>query len=146
MLDLENIVKDILGFKMSIMRPPNGRYNDSVLEIIHKEMNYSVILHNLDTFDWVNGANTNDSFQAYLDTIEYASKLNSSFISRHHDFVEGSATLARQAIDYVRGKGFNLVTISECLGLPSDNCGASRSLLQSTFVVMLYPLYSALFL
>ncbi|KAJ6642108.1 Facilitated trehalose transporter Tret1 [Pseudolycoriella hygida] len=137
MLDLENKVQEILGFKMSIMRPPYGRFNDSVLEIIHVEMNYSVIMWNLDTVDWENGADTNKSFQAYVDEMEYSTNLNSSFIALHHDFADGSAALARRAIEYVVGKGFHPVTISECIGIPDNYTGAVWSIRQSVSLMLL---------
>lgn len=121
MLNLENKVEEILGFKMSIMRPPYGSLNDSVMDIIHREMNYSVIMWNVDTRDWANTADTNKSVQAYVDAMEFDNNLNSSFIVLHHDFVVGSATLARQAIDYALDRGFNPVRISECIGIPENS-------------------------
>lgn len=129
MLDLENKVKQILGFKMTIMRPPYGSVNDTVLDIVHREMNYSVILWNLDTEDWTNGGNTKVSLQAYVDAMQYDTSLNSSFIALHHDWQVGSALLTGQAIDYARAKGYNPVRISECIGIPDNsNCSTSKSM------------------
>ncbi|KAG4075989.1 hypothetical protein HA402_003815 [Bradysia odoriphaga] len=137
MLDLESKVEEILGFKMSIMRPPYGRLNDTVMHIIRGELNYSVIIWNLDTNDWENPANWNVSFQAYIDATEYDTNFNSSFIALHHDFADGSAELAAQAIDYVLSRGFKLVTISECLGIPNDNSGVNFSASHSLYLIML---------
>ncbi|XP_037028037.1 chitin deacetylase ARB_04768-like [Bradysia coprophila] len=137
MLDLESKVEELLGFKMSIMRPPYGRFNDTVMDIIRGELNYSVIIWNLDTNDWSNLANWNISFQAYVDATEYDTNLNSSFIALHHDFADGSAELAAHAIDYVLDKGFKLVTISECLGIPNDNSGVNCSASHSVYLIML---------
>lgn len=137
MLDLELKVEEILGFKMSIMRPPYGSVNDTVLDIIHGEMNYSVIMWNLDTVDWANSANTDLSFRAYIDAMEYDTNTNSSFIALHHDFADGSAILARQAIEYVLEKGFNPVTISECIGIPADNSGVNCSICESMYIKIL---------
>lgn len=136
MLDLENKVEEILGFKMSTMRPPYGSLNDSVLDIIHGEMNYSVIMWNLDTNDWSNEANTNISFQAYIEAMEYSTNLNSSFIALHHDFAEGSAILARQAIEYALERGFNPVKISECIGRP-ENSGVNCFTCTSIYFIFL---------
>lgn len=138
MLDLERKVEDIFGFRMTIMRPPSGRFNDTVMDIIHGELNYSVVIWNLDTFDWQNRANWNLSFQAYVEATQYDTHLNSSFIALHHDFVEGSAELAAHAIDYVVDKGFRMVTIAECLGIPDDNSGGGNcSMNYSMYLIML---------
>lgn len=137
MLDLETQVEEILGFKMAIMRPPYGRLNDTVTDIIHSELNYSIIMWNLDTNDWANLANWNVSFQAYVDATEYDTYLNSSFIALHHCFADGSAELAAHAIDYILDKGFKPVTISECLGLSIDNSGMICSVDYSMYLAML---------
>lgn len=138
MVDLENKVKEILGFKMTIMRPPYGHYNDSVLDIIHREMNYSVIMWSLDTEDWTNLENTNLSFQNYINAMEYNTHFNSSFIALHHDFAAGSPILARQAIDYVREKGFRPVTISECIGIPDNNGVNCSTCISVYFIAMCF--------
>lgn len=135
MLDLEVKVEEILGFQMSIMRPPYGSLNETVLDIIRGEMNYTVIMWNLDTVDWENGANTGISFQAYVDAMEFSTNLNSSFIALHHDFADGSASLARQAIDYAIERGFKPVTISECIGIPADNSAANCYACHSMYLI-----------
>lgn len=137
MLDLERKVEEILGFNMTIMRPPYGRLNDTVVDIVHGELNYSIVIWNLDTADWENLANWNASFQAYVDATEYDTHLNSSFIALHHDFADRSAELAAHAIDYVLERGFKLVTISECLGLPDDNSGANGPPNHSMYIIIL---------
>lgn len=137
MLGLESKVEEILGFKMSIMRPPFGRFNDTVIDIVHGELNYSVIMWNLDTMDWENLANWNVSFQAYIDAMEYDTMLNSSFIALHHDFADGSAELAAHAIDFVLDRGFKLVTIAECIGIPNDNSGVNCLVGHSMFLTLL---------
>lgn len=129
MFDLENKVEEILGFKMSIMRPPYGHVNETVLDIIHRQMNYSVIMWNLDTEDWFNEADTNSSFQAYVEAMQYSTNLNSSFIALHHDFAAGSPSLASRAIDHALENGFNPVRIAECIGIPDNtNCSTCRSM------------------
>lgn len=138
-MDLEEKVEEILGFKMTVMRPPFGRYNDTVLDVIRTELNYSVIMWNIDTNDWDNLSNTDLSFQAYLDAMEYDTRLNSSFIALHHDFAEGSGILASRAIDYVLEKGFNFVTISECIGKSSDSNSANS--IQFLSIPILFLLY-----
>lgn len=143
MLDLENKVKEILGFKLSIVRPPYGSINDTVLDIIRGELNYSVILWNLDSRDWANGGNTSNSMESYANAMQYASSDNSSFIVLQHDPLENSPNLTVEAINYVRRKGYNAVTISQCIGIRdnSNNGGMDSGRATSLILIVFWQLY-----
>lgn len=146
MLDLENKVKDILGFKLSIVRPPYGNINDTVLNIIRGEMNYSVILWNLDSRDWANGGNTSNSMESYVTAMQNASSLNSSFIVLQHDPIVNSPNLTIEALRYARGKGYKPVRISECIGVPDSGInGSIKSIDSSRFASLILLVIGQLF-
>lgn len=109
-------LRDIVGIEPSILRPPYGDWNETVIRVIHEEFGYSVIDWNLDTNDWLHKEDIETSFSSYLEIMGNASNATDSFIALHHDPVVRSGELAALAIDYVKSKGFRLVTVGECIG------------------------------
>lgn len=119
-VNLQNAVQNIVGFRLSILRPPFGSINDNVLSIARDELNYNIILWNLDSGDWQNGANPTTSMQAYRNAFQNTSPQSSSFIALHHDPLSFSPALAREAINYARQNGYNPVRVAECIGIPDS--------------------------
>jgi len=117
MVLLENALKSIIGVKPAFVRPPfgHGVNNDKVLDIL-KNLGYTgVIMWNVDTLDW-----------SYSGDIDYALSqfdefTGESIISLNHSFYKTIdrtklLELVKAEIEFMRSKGYELVTMSECIG------------------------------
>lgn len=116
-MDINRVVsalQNIAGITPTVIRPPYGDVNETVVELIHEEFGYGVVNWNLDTNDWYNKEDIETSFAAYNETMGNASVATESFIALHHDPVRRSGELAELAIEFVKSKGFQMVTIDEC--------------------------------
>jgi len=121
MLRAEELIADITGRRTRCMRPPFGDYNDHVLEIL-KDLDYQVIMWSLNTEDWRYASTDNlDELDPpkILEMIEQDTKsATGPLIHLQHDAEdsEPSIEMVPQVIDYLRAQGWNLITLSECLG------------------------------
>ncbi|PBK66794.1 carbohydrate esterase family 4 protein [Armillaria solidipes] len=111
----DTALEKILGVRVAFMRPPYGSYNDGVLQVAAAH-NQSVITWDFDSGDSVGEAPA-DSEKDY-DTL--VAKHPSTILTLNHETVETtSTTVLPHALDDLLGAGYNLVTVAECLGLPS---------------------------
>lgn len=95
-------IEKITGEKPKLLRPPYGSYNKKVLLASNK----SLILWNVDPADW----KYKNSNSIYNHIIAHAKDGNIIIL---HDLFETSADGVLRAIDYLKEKGFEFVTISE---------------------------------
>ncbi|KAK9765226.1 hypothetical protein K7432_006604 [Basidiobolus ranarum] len=141
---LNHAFASILGKVPTCMRPPYGDTDTTSLKIL-KRMGYTVNNWNVDPVDW-NPTNTIDQmFQEYVSQTGTTNPATGKFIALNHDVWNTTADfrpvnypktipLAQRVIEYLKGRGWRLVNLAQCLGSapfyrdpnPSDQvCGPS---------------------
>lgn len=100
---------DVTGVRPTVMRPPEGKYNDTVLQAAAEE-GLSVILWSVDPQDWA----CHDA-SAVLRTM--AQKAENGDIILMHDMHESSVEAALALVDTLEAKGYCFVTVSELAAL-----------------------------
>lgn len=113
---LSDKIYEILGLRPTLMRPPYGEFNDTVVEIVHGELGYEMVLWSLCSCD--SGRDIGHSLQVYRNALEGTDpKSTPGFIALHHDTLELQVELTKAVIKYVRSKGYKFVSLHECLGI-----------------------------
>lgn len=102
-------VEKATGVKPTLLRPPYGSLNDSVLGVI-KEMGMPIITWSIDTLDW----STKDPHKTY-DAI--MSSVTNGCIILCHDIHEETAEAMVSVVPDLVKAGYQLVTVSELLAL-----------------------------
>ncbi|XP_021956491.1 peptidoglycan-N-acetylglucosamine deacetylase [Folsomia candida] len=113
---VETLIYGTIGVRPTIFRPPFGGYNDRLIRIAKDEFNYELIMWNIDTGDWAHPGDTEAGMEEYYAAVN--SSLHQNYIALHHDVQGGAVNLAAAAIEFMVGQGFDLVTVSECIGVP----------------------------
>jgi len=114
----------IIGVKPAFVRPPYGSYNNLVRQIAASRG------QNLVTWDFDSGDSTGSSpaqsKQAYTNL---ANRHPSTILALNHDVYERSAhDVLPHAISVLQTKGYRLVTVAECLGMPAySSVGSPQS-------------------
>lgn len=112
---LANFVRNAVGINMTVFRAPYGASNKDTMKTVQDEFGYKLIFWSINTSDWRHNGDIKSGFSNYKKTIG-SSKTN-SYITIHHDPMPKTGELAKMAIDFVRSKGFKLVTVGECIGI-----------------------------
>jgi peptidoglycan/xylan/chitin deacetylase (PgdA/CDA1 family) len=108
----EDAILKITGAAVAYTRPPYGNYNDQVLEVAASRQQ-TIVYWDFDSGDSV-GASV-DQQKANFD--EVAANHPSTIMSLQHDVHETSIRqVLPHAINKLQAAGYNLVTLSECLG------------------------------
>ncbi|MBQ4136898.1 MAG: polysaccharide deacetylase family protein [Clostridia bacterium] len=106
----EEILYEICEYRPKLFRPPEGWCSQSIAQAAH-ELDYDVILWNIDTLDWAH----NDSqkiCKCITDTISPGS------IILFHDYVSGDASTLdalKQIIPELKSEGYRFVTVSQLI-------------------------------
>ncbi len=95
-------IKEISGENAVVMRPPEGRFDDSVAANVGKPM----ILWEIDTRDWSH-QDTDKTIKAVLDNVQDGD------IVLMHDSYESTKKASLTLIPQLRKDGYELLTISE---------------------------------
>lgn len=98
-------IRQAVGIRPVLMRPPGGAYDDAVLREAEEE-GLSVVLWSVDPRDWA----THDA-SAVLKTM--ARKTGSGDIILMHDLSSSSVTAALRLVDQLQQEGYSFVTVSE---------------------------------
>ncbi|RKP11195.1 polysaccharide deacetylase [Thamnocephalis sphaerospora] len=113
---LDDQLRRLIGVKPTYMRPPYGAVNDQVLNVM-RQLNYRVVLWNLDTNDC---RRSPSDVKPALATIQNAlanAAVGSSWIALAHVTAYATAyNLVVDAVNDIRAKGYRLVRIDECFG------------------------------
>ncbi len=112
LIKTDKLITDKFGYRMRLFRPPEGVINDSVKRVA-AEMNYQMVLWNVDTRDW---ANTKAS--KIISTVRQNTK--SKDVILFHDYIVGeSHTLEalETLIPWFIEEGYCFVTVSELMKL-----------------------------
>jgi peptidoglycan/xylan/chitin deacetylase (PgdA/CDA1 family) len=115
MARLDDKLKQIIGVRPTYMRPPFGAINHKVLNVL-KQLNYRVVLWNVDTNDWRAPDNVDHAIRAMKKQF-----VNIPSIVLAHSTVPATAhSFVKPVVEYFRSRGYKLVRLDECLGDTSD--------------------------
>jgi len=129
-------IEEIIGAKPIYFRPPNGNgaynehdperqaYNERVQKYLGAS-GYNIIMWGTDTRDWEFKSDP-DKVKKVIDQLNLqltapgVSPESHSFITLMHDVHASTVdTILPAVVDYVSSLGYQFVSLSECLGLPS---------------------------
>ncbi|KAJ7254970.1 hypothetical protein B0H12DRAFT_1114363 [Mycena haematopus] len=113
MFRMEEAFSRILGIKPAFMRPPYGNYNSNI-QSIAAGRGQSLALWDQDTGDA--DGNTVAQSEAVYNSVADAKPKN-ALILEHETEETTATTLVPYAIKLFQSKGYNLVTMAECLGV-----------------------------
>lgn len=113
--DTNTEFKRVLGHGAAVVRPPYGRYNDSVRNVI----TYPLVLWTVDTNDW-RPRNADELAAAVIREAE------AGCVILMHDQQESTAAAMDAIIPALLGKGFRFVTVSELLAIKGETCSAIK--------------------
>ena len=106
-------VFDVLGYNMNIVRPPCGRLNKEVIDII-ETLYYKTVLWSVDTNDWSH-TNRNAIVKNVIKNVKGGD------IILFHDYISGKYSTV-EALDiiipYLKKQGFEFVTVGELINKP----------------------------
>ena len=105
-----NLIRETVGFQPKLMRPPMGRYNQRVMDVVHMPL----ALWSVDPRDW----RDRDSQTIYLRTISAASP---GKIILLHDMHPTTVQASTWIIDELQRQGYVLVTMSELFNITESN-------------------------
>ncbi|KAJ7190229.1 hypothetical protein GGX14DRAFT_606290 [Mycena pura] len=124
MFRMEEALSRILGIKPAFMRPPYGDYNSNI-QSIAAARGQSLALWDWDTGD-ADGNTTAESEALYNDVAN--AKVKNALILEHETEEGTATTLVPFALKLFQGKGYNLVTMAECLGVdPYQAIGVAQT-------------------
>ncbi|KAG1441608.1 hypothetical protein G6F56_011401 [Rhizopus delemar] len=110
-----DIIFEAIGKRPAIMRPPTGSYDANALEVL-KDLGYSAVNWDLDTNDW--RAHDFDQEKSAYEEMENDSAETHGHITLEHEVYDQTVnTLVPWAIEYVKAKGYEFVTVSDCIGV-----------------------------
>lgn len=105
-------LKSVIGIRPYFLRIPNvANMTDAQINLI-KSKGYVITTYNLDSYDY-SSPNVLQSFKNVLDVLSNNTK--GAFISVQRDYIPESANATPDILDYVMGKGYNLVTLDKCV-------------------------------
>ncbi|KAJ7823760.1 chitin deacetylase, partial [Mycena leptocephala] len=113
MFRMEEAFSRILGIKPAFMRLPFGDYNGNIQSIAAARG------QNLALWDWDTGdadGNTTAQSEAVYNAVANA-KVKNALILEHETEQPTATTLVPFAINLFKSKGYNLVTMAQCLGV-----------------------------
>ncbi|KAJ7228066.1 hypothetical protein C8J57DRAFT_1147505 [Mycena rebaudengoi] len=123
MFRMEEAFSRILGVSPAFMRPPFGDYNSNV-QSVAAARGQSLALWDWDTGD-ADGNTTAQSEALYNDVVN--AKVQNAVILEHETEETTANTLVPFAIQLFQSKGYNLVTMAQCLGVdPYQSVGVPR--------------------
>ena len=102
------IVKDVLGIEMELFAPPGGSYNQNTIKAANF-LNYKTIMWTRDTIDW------RDHNTSLIYNRAVTNMCGGDLILMHP--TENTAEALSNIISYAKKHNFELVTVSENLGL-----------------------------
>ena len=111
-VNTNNLVKEITGYEVKVLRPPYGKHNLNVRNIC-KELGIVIVRWEADTMDW-NHRNANKTYKAIM------KGATTGMIILCHDIYDSTAAAAEKAIPELVAKGIQLVTVSELLSFHKD--------------------------
>lgn len=99
---VNRIVQELTGSKATMIRPPEGAYDETVLGLLEEP----VVLWNLDTEDW-RSRNAQDIAQRILDNAKDGD------IVLMHDIYDSTAEAVEIVVPMLKERGFQILSVSE---------------------------------
>ncbi|KAF9115654.1 hypothetical protein BGX27_007081 [Mortierella sp. AM989] len=116
MKKLDDALLQIIGVRPTYMRPPYGNTSPDAVSWLG-ENGYQVVNWDVDTNDWQHPQDFKANFVGYRNALQSSTAQGKSFISLQHDAEQAtSQVFSKFAIEYVLSKGYNIMTVGECLG------------------------------
>lgn len=125
MLSNEEAFLNIFGFYPTYMRPPYGSCERGCLDRM-AGLGYHVINWNVDTQDWAHQDNIGESMANFDQAVEGDPGANSYIVLAHDIHGQTVYALANYMIETALARGYQLVTVGECLGDPRRNWYSRR--------------------
>jgi peptidoglycan/xylan/chitin deacetylase (PgdA/CDA1 family) len=120
---MEQALMRIVGVKPAFIRPPYGKYNNLVRQVAAVR-GQKLVTWDFDCGDSV-GVSPSQSKQRYTNI---ANAHPSTLLALNHEVYERTAhDVVPHAISVLKAKGYRLVTVAECLGLPAYQSVGSPS-------------------
>lgn len=115
--DQSDIIYQAIGKRIRGFRPPEG-VTDEVSSKVLKELGYYNVLWDIDTKDWEKKGLASEQKRVKRILDHDVANKTMGHISLEHDIHEGTVnTLVPWLTKYVKEKGLEFVTVSDCLGL-----------------------------
>ncbi|KAG8925729.1 Carbohydrate esterase 4 protein [Tulasnella sp. 418] len=116
MVKVEKAIQRITGAVTAFIRPPYGEYNDLFRELAHKRKQ-SLVNWDFDARDWDTANVTPEQTKAWYK--EVLDKNPKNLLPLNHEVYESTAKdVLPYVIGLLKAKGYRMVTVAECLGLP----------------------------
>ena len=106
----DDLIRQTIGFRPKIMRPPYGELTSKQRQWVHDEFGYNVILWDVDPLDWKEPGPAVVSQRIIRGT-----RPGSIILS--HDIHAQTIAAMPQTFDALIAKGFKFVTVSQLLSL-----------------------------
>lgn len=111
----DDVIKSVIGVRPRLMRPPYGYVNQKVFNVLSSS-GYLIVNWNHDTNDW----RYQDSYGTIVgyvqNEITFPRPTNQGPIVLQHDSLQSSIKLQGGIIKILRKKGYEFVTMYECIG------------------------------
>lgn len=108
-------IQSIIGIRPRLMRPPYGYVNHKVVETL-KSLGYVIINWNHDTNDWRHQDSYGNIVGYVQNQISFPHFKNEGPIILQHDSLRSSIQLQSGIIRILQGKGYEFVSMYECIG------------------------------
>ncbi|KAJ2994062.1 hypothetical protein HDV02_001873 [Globomyces sp. JEL0801] len=120
----DHAFKEVIGVRPIYMRPPYGHGSPETLTALNS-WGYKAIWMNIDSGDVDHPEDPNfieKSKSKYESILNKGDPKRDSYISLQHDTIQQTATeWTKVVIPMVRSKGYQFVTVGDCLGEPNKN-------------------------
>ena len=117
--DADNVLLNIIGQKAALFRPPGGKYNADILQLINRP----VMKWSIDTRDWQS-----------RDTASVIQKATTGIqdgdIILMHDIYSSTAEAVKTIVPELQAQGFEMVTVSQ---LANSHGGAEDNVVYKSF-------------
>jgi len=109
-LTAQEAIKGVTGVTPSLIRTPNGNWNDMVLQTA-QDLGYQVIQWSDDSLDWMKDRSPEQITGRVLDKVQPGAII----LMHASDTCDRTPAALPAVIDGLRAKGYQLVTVSELL-------------------------------
>lgn len=130
---LNDTVEKLTGNRPTLVRPPEGGYND----FVSQNIDYPMINWSVDTKDW-STKNYKKTFSVVKGIVESDTVNLDGQIVLMHDIYGETATAAEYIIPLLVNKGYQLVTVSDLLQLKKVQINKGQMYLAATYSSALY--------
>jgi len=111
----EAAIQSIIGIRPRLMRPPYGYVNQRVVEVL-LSLGYIIVNWNHDTNDWRHQESYGNIVGYVQNQISFPHIKNEGPIILQHDSLKSSIQLQSGIIRILREKGYEFVSMYECIG------------------------------